>query len=198
MYLLQIALATASAMLFSSVLQRRDPVTDWLVCGIAVLSLAQVIPFSHFGFGYIAAGVLAVTGAFPAAALAGLALDLAQITSVPMTAVLCLAYLTRLIPGIKRWMPCLSAAFIYILVMFLCGSWDLQPVLGLLAGGIAAYWIPGNPGISHRRGYRNQQSYCRRPGRCISHLGGALRYLGRQIRWHDEAPSARILSVSRA
>ena len=151
-YLLQIALATASAMLFSSVLQRRDPVTDWLVCGIAVLSLAQVIPFSYFGFGYIAAGVLAVTGAFPAAALAGLALDLAQITPVPMTAVLCLAYLTRLIPGIKRWMPCLSAAFIYILVMFLCGSWDLQPVLGLLAGGIAAYWIPGNPTISHRRG----------------------------------------------
>ena len=152
MYLLQIALAIASTMLFSSVLQRRDPVTDWLVCGIGVLALAQVIPFSYFGFGYIATGVLAVTGAFPAAALAGLALDLAQITSVPMTAVLCLAYLTRLIPGIKRWMPCLSAAFIYILVMFLCGSWDLQPVLGLLAGGIAAYWIPGNPGISHRRG----------------------------------------------
>lgn len=152
MYLLQIALSAASTMLFSSALQRRDPVTDWLVCAVAVLALAQVIPFSYFGFGYIAAGILAVTGAFPAAALCGLALDLAQITAAPMTAVLCLTYFVRLIPSIKRWIPSVAAALMYVFVMSLCGIWDLQPLPGLLLGGVIAYWIPGNPVISRRRG----------------------------------------------
>lgn len=152
LYLLRIALAIASTGLFITALQRRDPVTDWLLCGVAVLALAQVIPIPYLGFGYIAAGVLAVVGAFPAAALAGLALDLARITPVPMTAVLCLAYLVRLIPGVKRWTSCISAAAVYLLVMGLCGQMDLQPLPGLLLGGLVAYWLPGNPGISHRRG----------------------------------------------
>ena len=42
---------------------------------------------------FFAAGILAVTGAFPAAAIAGLALDLAGVTPVPMTAVMVLANL---------------------------------------------------------------------------------------------------------
>ena len=152
MYLLQIGLAAAATLLFCAAFQRRDPVTDWLIGGIAVLSLAQVLPFSYLGLGYIAAGILAVTGAFPAAALAGLSLDLAQITPVPMTAVLCLSYFVRLIPGLRRWIWSIAGVFLYFLVMFLCGCWDLQPALGLLLGGVIAYWIPGNPGISHRRG----------------------------------------------
>ena len=41
---------------------------------MAVLALAQVRLIPYFGFGYIAAGLLAAAGAFPAAALAGLAL----------------------------------------------------------------------------------------------------------------------------
>ena len=152
LYLLQILLAIGATTLFSALFRRRDPIALWLAGAVAVLALAQVIPFSYFGFGYIAAGILAVTGAFPAAALAGLALDLAQITSVPMTAVLCLAYLTRLIPGIKRWMICMAAPLLYLLVMFLCGIWDLQPIPGLVLGGVIGYWIPGNPAIAHRRG----------------------------------------------
>ncbi len=152
MYFLRIALAVLSTMLFTAVLEKRDPVVQWLVCGVAVLALAQVIPIPYLGFGYIAAGVLAAMGAFPAAALAGLALDLAQITPTPMTAVLCLAYMIRLIPGVKKAALCTAGGMVYMAVMLLCGNFDLQPVPGLLIGGFAAYWLPGKAGLSHRRG----------------------------------------------
>ena len=41
-YLLRIALAMGAAALFSTVTQRRESVADWLLCGVAVLALAQV------------------------------------------------------------------------------------------------------------------------------------------------------------
>ena len=103
-YLLRIALGAASVKLFETVIRRRDPIADWLAEGMAVLALAQIVPFPGFSLGYAAAGLLAAGGAFPAAALAGLALDLAQLTLTPMTAVLCLAYLTRMIPLGSRWL----------------------------------------------------------------------------------------------
>ena len=151
-YLLRVALAALSARLFTAILEKRDPVVQWLVCGAAVLALAQVIPIPYLGFGYIAAGILAAVGAFPAAALAGLALDLAQITPTPMTAVLCLAYMLRLIPKMKRGTLCVASGAVYVAVMLLCGSFDLQPLPGLLIGGFISYWIPGQAGLSHRRG----------------------------------------------
>ena len=43
-YFLQIALAVCSALLFQTAAARRDTVTDWLLTGLAVLALAQVIP----------------------------------------------------------------------------------------------------------------------------------------------------------
>ncbi len=152
MYLLQIGLSFGGCLLFSASLRRRDPVLDWLLCGIAALALAQVIPFSYVGLGYFAAGTLTMAGAFPCAALAGLALDLAQITRVPMTAVLSLAWLLRLIPGIPQKLRCIGPATVYILVMSLCGQWDLQPLPGLLIGGFLSLLIPSQPKLSHRRG----------------------------------------------
>lgn len=152
MYFLRIGLAALSTLLFTAMLEKRDPVVQWLVCGVAVLALAQVIPIPYLGLGYIAAGVLAAAGAFPAAALAGLALDLAQITPTPMTAVLCLAYMLRLIPGLKKGAICAASGAVYAVVMLLCGEFDLQPLPGLLIGGFISYWIPGKAGLSHRRG----------------------------------------------
>ncbi|MBQ8768796.1 MAG: SpoIIE family protein phosphatase [Oscillospiraceae bacterium] len=152
MYFLRITLAVLSTLLFTAMLEKRDPVIEWLVCGVAVLALAQVIPIPYLGFGYIAAGILAAVGAFPAAALAGLALDLAQVTPTPMTAVLCLAYMLRLIPGLKKGALCAAGGVVYVVVMLLCSNFDLQPVPGLLIGGFIAYWIPGKSGLSHRRG----------------------------------------------
>ena len=152
MYVLRVVLAGLTALLFGFATQRRDPVVDWLVCGVAVLALAQVMPVPYLGFGYIAAGILAGAGAFPAAALAGLALDLAQITPVPMTAVLCLAWLTRLIPAGRKKSSFCASGLVYILVMALCGMWDLQPLPGLLIGGGLSLLIPGRQDVSHRRG----------------------------------------------
>lgn len=151
-YILCIAVGVLSSLVFCRAMERRDPVTDWAVCGIAVLALAQVMPIPYFGFGYIAAGALAVSGAFPAAALAGLALDLSQVTATPMTAVLCLAWFLRLVPGLPKWALYSASGCVYLAVMGLCGIWDLMPLPGLLAGGFLSMLLPGKPGLSQRRG----------------------------------------------
>ena len=151
-YLLRICVAGLSAGLFSVALERRDPVVDWVVCALAVLGLAQISITAYVGFGYIAAGLLACVGAFPAAALAGLALDLSQITRVPMTAVLSLAYLLRLLPWGRKKLYYGAPAAVYFLVMGLCGLWDLTPVAGLALGGAAALLVPQRSDLSHRRG----------------------------------------------
>ncbi len=152
MYGLQTALSFFACLLFCASRERRDPVWDWLMGGIFVLALAQVIPFSYIGFGYIAGGFLTMAGAFPGAALAGLALDLAQITPVPMTAVLCLSWLLRLIPGIPRQLRCAGPGAVYLLIMGLCGIFDLQPLAGLVLGGFLSLLLPGQTKLSHRRG----------------------------------------------
>lgn len=151
-YLLRIALAITTARLFGAITQRRDPVLEWAVCGFAVLALAQVRIIPYLGLGYIAAGALLCTGAFPAAALAGLALDLAQITPVSMTAVLSLAWLTRLIPGLPRQIGACAGGICYILVMQLCGIWDMEPLPGLILGGLGALALPQRPEVARRRG----------------------------------------------
>ena len=152
MYLLQIAVATGSAAVFCTATDKRDPIVDWLVCGLGVLCLAQVMPIPYLGFGYIAAGLLAVCAPFPAVALAGLALDIAQITPVPMTAVLSLAYFVRMIPKVHPIMKHLGPGMVYILVMSVCGVWDVMPLPGLLVGSVAAALLPRKTAIYQRRG----------------------------------------------
>lgn len=151
-YLLRIALGAASVKLFEAVIRRRDPIADWLAEGMAVLALAQIVPFPGFSLGFVAAGLLAAGGAFPAAALAGLALDLAQLTLTPMTAVLCLAYLTRMIPVGSRWLRYIAPGALYVFIMGLCGHQDYTPVLGLALGGALAVFLPPKPEVSSRRG----------------------------------------------
>lgn len=152
MYLLRIAMAALSTALFSIAMERRDPVVDWVVCSLAVLALAQIAPIRYLNLGYIAAAALTCLGAFPAAALAGLALDLAQVTAVPMTAVLSLAYLLRLLPWGPKKLYYGAPAVVYLLVMSLCGAWDLTPVGALAIGGGIAVFLPLKSDLSHRRG----------------------------------------------
>lgn len=151
-FLLRIALAPLSTWVVSSAMERRDPVVDWMVCGLAVLCMAQVMPLPYFGLGYAAAGALAMLGAFPAVALGGLALDLAQVTSTPMAAVLCLSYLVRLIPRLKSGMRHAAPGLMYLLVMGICGTWDLTPLPGLLVGSFCAMLLPQKSALSQRRG----------------------------------------------
>ena len=152
MYLLQIAMAAGSAAVFCTAMERRDSIVDWLVYGLGVLCLAQVMPIPYLGFGYIATGVIVVSAPFPAAALAGLALDLAQITPVPMTAVVSLAYFVRMIPRLPVAVKHVSPGLVYIAVMSVCGVWDMMPLPGLLLGSVAAVFLPRQTSIAQRRG----------------------------------------------
>ncbi|MBP3486569.1 MAG: SpoIIE family protein phosphatase, partial [Oscillospiraceae bacterium] len=151
LYALRIAVTGLTAVLFTQAAHCRDPVTDWLVGGVAVLALAQ-IQLGPLGLGYLAVGLLAVSCAFPAAALAGLGLDLAQVTKVPMTAVACLAWFIRLIPFDKRWQHYAAPGFAAVAVMAACGIWDFSILPGLVLGGAAAALLPPRSQIPHRRG----------------------------------------------
>ena len=152
MYLLHIGLGIGAARVFSVAFERRNPLTDWLAMALGVLALAQVAPVSVLGLGFIAAGVLGTRAPLPAAALAGLALDLSQITPTPMTAVLCLAFLLRLVPQLPKWIPYAAPAMMYLLVAPLCGVADLAPVFPLALGSGIGTLLPPQTPISHRRG----------------------------------------------
>lgn len=151
-YLLRIALALVSTGLFSVAHERRDPIIDWSVYGLVVLALAQVAPVAWLNLGCVAGGLLCCAGAFPAAALAGLALDLGQITAVPMTAVLCLAYLLRLLPWGPRRLYYAAPSLVYLLVMALSGVWDLAPLPAIALGSAVSMLAPGRPDLARRRG----------------------------------------------
>ncbi|MBE6923717.1 MAG: hypothetical protein E7466_00555 [Ruminococcaceae bacterium] len=152
MYLLRVCLAFGSTVVFANLRERRDPVTDWLAGALAVLALAQVSPLASFNVGFIAAGALAAGAPFPAAALAGLAMDLSQVTQVPMTAVLCLAFLVRLIPHLPQWTPYAAPALVYMPIAALCGVLDVTPLLPLAIGGGLGIFLPGRTPIHRRRG----------------------------------------------
>ena len=44
LYLIRVGLATGSAWLFAQVKKGRNPVLEWLVCGLGVLALVQIVP----------------------------------------------------------------------------------------------------------------------------------------------------------
>ena len=151
-YLLRIFTGAVSARLFYLVRRRQDQAADWLAAGIAVLALAQISVFPGFSLGFVAAGLLAAGGPLPAAALAGLALDLSQVPRTPMTGVLSLAYFCRMLPYGRKWISCAAPAVMYILITNLGGFTDFRPVLGLVLGGFGAVFLLPQPELRHRRG----------------------------------------------
>ena len=151
-YLLRIALAAGSTLLFVQVVQRRSAIADWLGWGAAVLALAQVMPLPYVNLGCIVGGALAMWGAFPAAALAGLGLDLAQVTPLPMGAALCMAYFSRLLPLREKWVRWASPGICCGIAMVISGVWDVSPLPGLLLGGMLGSALPPQPELRHRRG----------------------------------------------
>lgn len=151
-YLLRVLLAGASTALFTRVLRERNPLLDWLACGLGVLALAQIVPLPYLGLGYVACGALLVRGAFPAVALAGLAIDLAGITPLPMTAILCLSYLVRFLPRCPPWLGGTVAVTAGAGVMYIGGIWDIYPLPGLFLGAIFGTYLPIQAPVTHRRG----------------------------------------------
>ena len=152
LYLLRILLAPAATWLFLAREQSPTPLTRHLSQGIWVLALAQIMPWRWLCLGMGAAGVLCSAAPFPGAALAGLALDLSQVTPVPMTAVACLVCFLRQIPGLRKGTRLLMPALVYPMVMALCGHWDIMPLPALAVGGLlGSLWKEQAP-TGHRRG----------------------------------------------
>ncbi len=153
LYLLRVGLAFGGTWLVILARDRKEPATEWILAGFCVLALAQIAPLPFLGLGFLAGAAFVATMPFPAVALAGLALDLAGVTPVPMTAVLCLSYLLRLLPRVRRAWVALAPAAVFGVIMALCGQWDLQPLLPLALGGVTGVLLPRrNAGFSHRRG----------------------------------------------
>ena len=150
-YLLRVFIGALSAKLFELVRERRDPVADWLAVGAAVLGLEAIAPFG-LSLGCVAAGAVASAGTLPAAALAGLALDLSRFTGTSMTAVLCLAALTRSAGGGKQWVRWAAPGAVYLLVSGLSGQRDPIPFFGLAIGGAVGALLPVVPELTSRRG----------------------------------------------
>ncbi len=151
-YLLRIGLAFGSTWLYMQVQENREGAAQWVAVGILVLSLAQLAPLPFLDLGIGAAAMLCTAMPFPAVALMGLALDLAQVTAVPMTAVLCLGYLLRLLPQKRPLWLCMAPALVYVPLMALCGKWDLLPLPALMLGGACSLMLPPQTPIAHRRG----------------------------------------------
>lgn len=152
MYLLRIGVSLGCTWLFDRAGSRRDVFTLAMLGFVGVLSLCQAAITSWFCLGFAAAAAVSAWGTFPAAALAGLALDLGQVTAVPMTAVLCSAFLLRLIPGQKKWFGYAAPALAFAAVAALCGRLDVHPLLPLAAGGGLAAAVPHPVPAERRRG----------------------------------------------
>lgn len=152
LYIIRVILAMGATRLFTQVRRGRNPILEWLACGLGVLALVQIAPSKWFSLGFLAAGMLSSVGAFPAVAIAGLALDLAQVTTIPMTAVLVLAYLPRLLNKPMGILGRLAPGATYFLIMWLCNTWDLYPLPALLLGSVIGGFLPVPGKIPHRRG----------------------------------------------
>lgn len=151
-YLLRIGLGGTAVAVFTHAIQKNDPVAKWISWGFGVLALAQVQLLPGFCLGFVASAMLCTAAPFPAAVLSGLALDLAQVTQVPMAAVACLVYLVRLMPGANRYVIHGAPGVLYLAVMLLCGKWDMLPLPGMVVGGALGILLPGQPQVAHRRG----------------------------------------------
>jgi len=151
-FLLWVFLALACSRIFSLLREKQEPLLRWTAQGMAILALAQVAPAPWLNFGCIAAGALAAAGAFPAAALGGLALDLARISPVSLTAVVTGAWLTRMIPGIPTRLRRLAPGILCLGVCFLSGHPGTRLTISFLLGGVLSGLLPAQPKLSHRRG----------------------------------------------
>lgn len=151
-YMVRVFMGAASAWLFARTMQGRNPIIDWISCSFCVLALAQITLTPYLSLGMIAAGMLSVAGAFPAAALAGLALDLTGITPVAMTAVTCAGYLVRFLPRYPRWLAAIAPTMAYTLVATLVQQPDFFPLPGLVLGGLIGIFLPTATRPAHRRG----------------------------------------------
>lgn len=141
LYLLRLGVAFGGVCLAQAG-TRRNTLTDAALMAVGVLALAQIAPTAFLNFGIFAATVISLEASFPAAVLAGLALDLSAVAAVPMTAVMCLIRLTARLSVLPKKSRVVCPALLYLLVMALCGKTDFAPVSVLVLGGAASLLVP--------------------------------------------------------
>ena len=146
-YLLRVLLAGGSSRLFLQARQRKEPVELWLIQGMGALALAR-FPLA----GYLILGAAAAAAPFPAAVLTGVALDLGGAGPGILGTLACIAWLTRMIPGQKKWHRLASPGAVCLVLMSITGYWHPALGLGVLAGGFLSVLAPDRPPVSHRRG----------------------------------------------
>ena len=151
-YLLRVGLAFGSVWIVQILRLKRDAAAQWIAAGICVLALAQIAPVTFLNLGILVAAAAVANMPFPAVAMVGLALDLSRITPVPMTAVLCLSALVRLLPKLPKGVLAILPGAVYLLTMSLCGQMDLLPLPALVLGGAAGAMLPGRQVRPPRRG----------------------------------------------
>ena len=151
-YLIRIFCGCASVWLFHKRLTQRNPIILWLCRGVVVLSLCQLSLLPGISLGIVAAGVISVAGAFPAAVLSGLAVDLSGVCPVSMAAALTLSYLPRFLPQVPKWLRASLPAIGCLLVMQLTNTLSLAPLVGLAIGGTVGLFVPAPVPHPGRRG----------------------------------------------
>lgn len=144
-YLLRVLTGAVSTAVFRQWRAEPGGSAGWLARGLGTLALAQLAPARMWNLGCMAAGFLGVRSPFPGAAMAGLGLDLAGITPVTMTGVLCLSFCLRLIPDLSRRVRWLGPGLTYLAVSLISGQWNPWPLPSLLLGGALGEFLPGNP-----------------------------------------------------
>lgn len=135
---LVLCLLRTGAALGSGLIFRQGVGLNPWFCAPVIMGLCQIVVFRVVDLGLAAAALLVCmqTDALLWALLCGLAVDLSQISPVPMTPILCLSLL---IPGKHRR---LAPAICSIPAMLLAGSWDGVLPLSLFLGGICAFHPP--------------------------------------------------------
>lgn len=152
-YLLRVAMAAGTTLLFTQTRLRRDSPLHYAADAMGILALAQVVPFPWLALGWVAAGWVTVAGELPGVILSGMALDVAGVTAVPMTVALSVGYLLRRLPVRTRWARWGCAVAAYCLVMAVSGVWDPLPLAGLALGGVLAGAVPLRPLPARYRGH---------------------------------------------
>ena len=149
-YFLRVVLSGGSCYLFAQ--GGKGVFVRNLRAALGVLALAQVVLPGGGSLGYFLAAGLCVSGTFPACALAGLALDLAQVSPVPMTGVFALAFLWTLVPIRGKWWRVLTVPGAYLVFLGVWGLWDPTQLGMLCLGSLFGLLLPQNPPLRRRRG----------------------------------------------
>lgn len=174
-YILRIFIGAGSVWLCARYLVNRSQISRYLAFGTAVLALAGIRSPLWCNPGLLAAGILAGAEALPMAAMAGLGLDLAEISQAPMTGVMCLSAFFRLAPIKAPWRQLLAPGCSCLTVMLLWGAVEPMLLIPVAAGGILGALLPWRPDpLSRHTGTGAAQVQLEQLARTMGTLQGQL------------------------